>query len=260
MLYLAELGEEASPLHLDRPAIALTMTVDHRCLPQVARLVCVKRLLLASHVACLLGDEPLVSEGGVRAHHMLGPLVACKARSPMLLKALASVHVSLGTLANLVQNSCVGQETNRLAGARVAAALTYHAVAMATKELEGGAAAYLARLQVELLKVCVTWPLPDLATHMLHVAHPGTMLAASSLLYPVTQPTRGCTTHQLTASLLPTPPLVHHRRMTRASQCLAATPWRSCWLRRLRCRSRCWRTPRPQSMRPPRRTVCWLGG
>lgn len=137
---------------------------------QVARLVCIKRLLLASHVACLLGDEPLVCEGSARAHHMLAPLVASKARSPMLIKALASVHVALGTLINLVQNSCVGQETNRLAGARVAATVTYHAGLMAWHEEESGAAAYLARLQVEILKAYdprFTVPGRDPATELL---------------------------------------------------------------------------------------------
>lgn len=72
---------------------------------QVARLKSTKRLLLAAHVAGLLGDEMLVAEGAVRAYSLLGPLLATKAKSPMLHQGLASVHVALQGLSNLVQVS-----------------------------------------------------------------------------------------------------------------------------------------------------------
>lgn len=109
-----------------------------------------KRLLLAGHVACVLGDEMLVAEGAARAYNMLTPLLATKAKPPLILKALGNVHASLGTLTNLVQNSCVGQEVGRVAAARVVAAASYHALGLAGQEGEGGAVALIFRLQVRL--------------------------------------------------------------------------------------------------------------
>lgn len=46
----------------------------------------------------------------------------------------------------------MGQEDSRRAAARAGAATTYQGVAMATAEGEGGAAALLARTQLEILK------------------------------------------------------------------------------------------------------------
>ncbi len=56
-------------------------------------------------------------------------------------------HVS-----NLIQDSQVGQERQRLAATRVACATTYYAVLLASKAGEGKAASALASLQLELLK------------------------------------------------------------------------------------------------------------
>ena len=46
-------------------------------------------------VAVVLHDEMLIQEGAVRVYHMLGPLLVLKAKSPMIHKALAKVHICL---------------------------------------------------------------------------------------------------------------------------------------------------------------------
>lgn len=62
---------------------------------QVARLKSTKRLLLAMQVAAALHDEMMVNEGAIRVYHLLGPLLALKHKTPLLHKALASVHLGL---------------------------------------------------------------------------------------------------------------------------------------------------------------------
>ena len=47
-----------------------------------------------------------------------------------------------------VQDSLVGQESSRLASARVAASATYYLVQLSTKGGEAAAAAYFGKLQV----------------------------------------------------------------------------------------------------------------
>lgn len=58
----------------------------------------------------------------------------------------------LQDVTNLIQDSITGQEAQRLASARAASAIVYHATAIATREGEEGAAAVFAKLQLELLK------------------------------------------------------------------------------------------------------------
>ncbi|KAG1679322.1 hypothetical protein FOA52_009354, partial [Chlamydomonas sp. UWO 241] len=119
---------------------------------QVARLKAVQTTLLAMEVAAMLRDEMLVQEGALRAHNMLAPLLALQPVPQHVHKALAKVHLSLQGIANMVQDSLVGQEASRAAAARAAAAASYYLVTLSTEAGEGGSAQYFGRLEMELLR------------------------------------------------------------------------------------------------------------
>lgn len=63
-------------------------------------------------------------------------------------KALASLHLALQGVANLVQTSMVGQEANRRTSARALASATYYLVGLSSREGEATAAAHFGKLQV----------------------------------------------------------------------------------------------------------------
>ncbi len=68
-----------------------------------------------------------MQEGALRAYHLLAPLLALRPpRNAYLHQALAGIHVVLGGLANLVQESLHRQEHTRALAARAGAAVTYH--------------------------------------------------------------------------------------------------------------------------------------
>ena len=119
---------------------------------QLARLKSVKTLLIAMEVSATLPDEMLVQEGALRVHNFLAPLLALLQPPPAVHKALAAIHLALQGVANMVQDSMVGQEVNRATSARVAASATYYLVQLSTAAGEGAAAAYFGRLEMELLK------------------------------------------------------------------------------------------------------------
>ena len=88
---------------------------------------------MALQLSSLLHDDMLVEEGALRAYHMLAPLLDLKSRSPMLHKALASVHMALQVRCRV---GCGGAGPNR--GGRVYIGIPAAAAAAAVTLVRAG--------------------------------------------------------------------------------------------------------------------------
>jgi hypothetical protein len=98
-------------------------------------------------------EEGLIIEAMLRLQCVLAPMLGQAHRSPAMLgPALLAALTSVAQVRNVIQDSFVGQEQNRVSGVRTSAAIFVCATQLLQAASEGQCSSHVAEMRIPLLQ------------------------------------------------------------------------------------------------------------